>query len=93
VELVVKMLDGRMEEKIIGNTPMPKKLVKQIQELLENEWSFLDKPWPMCPKIKTFHHSEVKPIPRIQEMKDVLKKRLGSITVVAYHPSHCLVIS
>lgn len=63
---------------------MPKKLIKRIQELLENEWSFLDKPWPMCNKIKTFHRSEMKPIPRIQEMKDVLKKRLGSITVLLF---------
>lgn len=30
-----------MEEIIISNKPMPKKLVKQIDTLLENEWSFL----------------------------------------------------
>ena len=70
-----------MENTIIGNTPMPRKLAKRIDELLESEWEFLEKPWPMCPKIKTFHRSEMKPIPRIQEMKDLLKRRLGSIAV------------
>ena len=60
---------------------MPKKLARLYDELLEREWDFLDKPWPMCPKTKTFHRSELKQIARIQDMKTVLKKRLGSITV------------
>ncbi|KAG0042856.1 hypothetical protein BGZ90_009275, partial [Linnemannia elongata] len=61
--------------------PMPKKLVRLFEELLESEWGFLDEPWPMCPKIKTFHRSELKSIARIQDMKALLMRRLGSITV------------
>src|ERR1700733_9499161 len=34
-----------------------------------------------CPKMKTFHHSELKEILQIQDMKNVLLQRLGSITV------------
>ena len=66
---------------VIGDKPMPKKLARLFEDLLENEWKFLDEPWPMCPKIKTFHRSELKQILRIQDMKDVLMKRLGSIAV------------
>ena len=65
----------------VGNKPMPKKLLQLFDNLLENEWGFLDEPWPMCPKMRTFHRSELKEIPRIQDMKDVLMWRLGSITV------------
>jgi hypothetical protein len=68
-------------ESATGEKPMPKKLVRLLEDLLENEWKFLDEPWPMCPKIKTFHRSELKPIARIQDMKTVLMKRLGSIPV------------
>ena len=60
---------------------MPKKLLQLFDNLLENEWGFLDEQWPVCPKIKTFHRSELKEIQRIQDMKDVLMRRLGSITV------------
>ena len=61
--------------------PTPKKLARLFDKLLENEWGFLDEPWPMCPKVKTFHRSELKPIARIQDMKKVLMKRLGAIPV------------
>jgi hypothetical protein len=64
-----------------GEKRMPKKLSRLYDDLLEHEWGFLDEPWPMCPKIKTFHRSELKPIARIQDMKTVLMKRLGSIPV------------
>ena len=70
-----------MDTTVIGNTPMHKKLVKRVDEIMENEWGFLERPWPMCPKIKTFHRSEMKLIPRVQEMKNLLKRRLGSIAV------------
>jgi hypothetical protein len=49
----------------IGNKPMPKKLFQLYEKLLENEWGFLDEQWPMCPKIKTFHRSELKEIRRM----------------------------
>jgi DDE superfamily endonuclease len=65
----------------VGNKPMPKKLLRLFDELLENEWGFLDEPWPVCPKMKTFHRSELKEILQIQDMKNVLLQRLGSITV------------
>ena len=64
-----------------AENPTPKKLARLLDNLLENEWGFLDEPWPMCPKIKTFHRSELKPIARIQDMKKVLMKRLGAIPV------------
>ena len=50
---------------------MPKKLIQLFDNLLVN----------ICPKMKTFHRSELKEIHRIQDMKDVLMRRLGSITV------------
>jgi hypothetical protein len=65
----------------VGNKPMPEKLMRLFDNLLESEWGFLDEPWPMCPKTRTFHRSELKEIPRIHDMKDVLMRRLGSITV------------
>lgn len=65
----------------VGNKPMPKKLLRLFEKLLENEWGFLDEPWPMCPKMKTFHRSELKAIRQIQDMKKVLMRRLGCITV------------
>jgi hypothetical protein len=63
------------------DNPVPKKLAILLEDLLEHEWGFLDEPWPMCPKIRTFHRSELKPIARIQDMKALLMRRLGSITV------------
>jgi len=71
----------KIMESAIGDKPMPKKLARLLEDLLENEWGILDEPWPMCPKIETFHRSELKPIARIQEMKTLLMKRLGSIAV------------
>ncbi|OAQ25505.1 hypothetical protein K457DRAFT_23124 [Linnemannia elongata AG-77] len=68
-------------ETTFGDKPMPKKLVRLFAGLLEDEWAFLDEPWPMCPKIKTFHRSEFKQIKRIQDMKAALMKRLGPIPV------------
>ena len=63
------------------DNPVPKKLAILLEDLLEHEWGFLDEPWPMCPKIRTFHRSELKPIARIQDMKALLMRRLGSIAV------------
>ncbi|OAQ22585.1 hypothetical protein K457DRAFT_25967 [Linnemannia elongata AG-77] len=68
-------------ETAIGEKSMPKKRVRLFEELLESEWGFLDEPWPMCAKTKTFHRSEFKQIRRIQDMKALLMKRPGSITV------------
>lgn len=65
----------------IGNKTMPKKLEKLFDDLLDREWAFLDEPWPMCPKIKTFHRSELKEISRVQDMKNMLQRRLGYIPV------------
>ncbi|KAG0195338.1 hypothetical protein BGX28_001635, partial [Mortierella sp. GBA30] len=70
-----------MEETNIGGKRMPRKLIKRLEELMEDEWEFLDDPWPICPKMKTFHRTEMKEIPRIQQMKDVLMRRLGPIAV------------
>ena len=60
---------------------MPKKLAKRVEELLVEEWAFLDKPWPLYPKTKKFHRMELKPINRVQEMKDLLLRRLGPIAI------------
>jgi hypothetical protein len=60
---------------------MPKKLAKRMDELLYEEWKFLDEPWPMYPKTKKFHRSELKPILRVDEMKRLLLQRLGYIAV------------
>lgn len=68
-------------ENVIGEKRMPKKLESCVYDLMEEEWEFLDEPWPMCPKVKTFHRTELKQIPRVQEMKDLLMRRLGSIAV------------
>src|ERR1700760_3466364 len=60
---------------------IPTKLQNCIARLLEEEWKFLDQPWPMCPKTKKYHRSEMKPINHIQKMKEVLMRRLGAIPV------------
>ncbi|KAI9234497.1 MAG: hypothetical protein BYD32DRAFT_439156 [Podila humilis] len=60
---------------------MPKKLQKCFAKLLEEKWQFLDQPWPMCPKTKKFHRSEMKPIQNSQRMRDLLMHRLGAIPV------------
>jgi DDE superfamily endonuclease len=73
--------ENNIMETDTAQNPTPKKLARLLDDLLENEWGFLDEPWPMCPKIKTFHRSELKPIARIQDMKKVLMKRLGAIPV------------
>lgn len=62
-------------------TSMPKKLQRHFRQLLEEQWGFLDKPWPMCPKTKKYHRSEMKPIKDIQLMKQLLVRRLGVIPV------------
>jgi hypothetical protein len=62
-------------------TPMPNKLQRCFTRLLEEEWNFLDQPWPLCPKTKKFHRSEMKPINQIQQMKELLMRRLGPIPV------------
>ena len=60
---------------------IPTKLQNCIARLLEEEWKFLDQPWPMCPKTKKYHRSEMKPINHLQKMKEVLMRRLGPIPV------------
>jgi hypothetical protein len=63
------------------STAMPKKLRKCFAKLLEDEWKFLDKPWPLCPKTKKFHRSDMKPVENIQRMKELLMHHLGAIPV------------
>ena len=63
------------------STAMPNKLKKCFAKLLEDEWKFLDQPWPLCPKTKKFHRSEMKPINHVQKMKELLMRRLGAIPV------------
>ncbi|CAO3572433.1 unnamed protein product [Mortierella alpina] len=58
---------------------MPRKLAKRVAQLVEEEWAFLDKPWPLYPKTKKFHRTELKPIQRVQEMKELVMRRLGAI--------------
>ncbi|KAI9234492.1 MAG: hypothetical protein BYD32DRAFT_439150 [Podila humilis] len=60
---------------------LPKKLEKCFAKLLEEKWQFLDQPWPMCPKTKKFHRSEMKPIQNSQRMRDLLMHRLGAMPV------------
>jgi hypothetical protein len=60
---------------------MPTMLKKKLAELLQDEWTFLDDPWPKYPKTKKFHRTELKPIQHIQEMKSLLLHRLGPIAV------------
>jgi hypothetical protein len=62
-------------------TSMPKKLERQFQQLLVEEWEFLDKPWPLCPKTKKYHRTEMKPIKDVHLMKQLLMHRLGAIPV------------
>ena len=71
-----------------GDKPMPKKLARLFDGLLEDEWVFLDEPWQMCPKLKTFHRSECKQIARVQDMKAALKKRLAPILVFSSWPKY-----
>jgi hypothetical protein len=40
----------------------PKEIGDCIAQLLEQEWKFLDEPWPLYPKTKKYHRSEFKPI-------------------------------
>jgi hypothetical protein len=63
------------------STAMPNKLKKCFAKLLEDEWKFLDQPWPLCPKTKKFQRSEMKPINHVQKMKELLMQRLGAIPV------------
>lgn len=62
-------------------TAMPRKLRLCFAKLLEEQWKFMDQPWPLCPKTKKFHRSEMKPINDIQRMKGLLMRRLGAIPV------------
>lgn len=64
-----------------NSSQMPKKLAQRVEELMLEEWEFLDKPWPIYPKTKKFHRTELKPINRVQEMKKLLMRRLGPIAV------------
>ncbi|KAI1285124.1 hypothetical protein EDD11_001038, partial [Mortierella claussenii] len=48
---------------------MPRKLTKRVEELLRDEWTFLDEPWPLYPKTKKFHRTELRPMQRMEEMK------------------------
>lgn len=63
------------------NNPMPHRLQRRLQQLIQDEWSFLDEPWPLYPKTKKYHRSEFKAVGRVQEMKALLMRRLGPIAV------------
>lgn len=77
---LLKIVNTKMDSSS-ENSCMPRKLTKRIEELLKDEWIFLEEPWPMYPKTKKFHRTELKSIERVQEMKDLLMRRLGAISV------------
>src|ERR1700753_382073 len=62
-------------------TDTPKKLQKHLRDLVRDEWTFLDEPWPMYPKTKTHHRSEFKPITGIAHMKETVLTALGAMAV------------
>ena len=59
----------------------PKEIHTCLVKLLDQEWKFLDEPWPLYPKTRKYHRSEMKTILNVSRMKELLMKRLGVIPV------------
>ena len=55
-------------------------LVEEFNKLMQVHWQFLHMDWPIITKLK-YHCTEVKNIPSIEHVKDVILQKLGIITV------------
>ena len=56
------------------------KLTRMFQQLLHDEWSFLDVEWPTQERSNN-HRTALKTVPHMNTVKDVLMSRLGAIPV------------
>ena len=60
---------------------VPEKLQDLFRSIIQEEWTFLDDPWPMYPKTRRAHRSEFKVIKGMRHMKLAVMSKLGAVAV------------